>query len=137
MKEKKPEVGAWETDELGRRFRRIGNCIEYEPTITTSNGTVRASALASHNEAMAKVGLNAEATAEKPTSTICPFKRGMSNRCDGERCAMYMDGCALRKLATGLHAKETRGQRCPFLVGGACIQKCELYSNGCKLTAVK
>lgn len=32
------EPGSWERDELGRKFRRVGNSIEYAPTITTTYG---------------------------------------------------------------------------------------------------
>lgn len=35
-----PTVGEWEIDDRGRRYRKIGNSIEYAPLITTTMGVL-------------------------------------------------------------------------------------------------
>ena len=107
------EPGSWERDELGRKFRRVGNSIEYAPTITTSYGIFP----------MGEVPEPKATEAKKPkTWGDCPFR----SKCTTQ-CARYTEsGCG---LVTG--AAPATGKRCPFC--GAhnpliCSEKCALWA---------
>lgn len=113
--------GEWEVDSSGRRFRYDGRCIEYEPTITTSHGTVTQRQLAAMN-AREK---------EKPTFIppkfqpvkICPFKTGMRANCDKEACAWFTDvGCAQKC------PHPAAGKKCPYK-HTACAYDCALRAE--------
>lgn len=110
---KKIETGEWEVDEQGRHFRRVGNSIEYAPTITTSYGIFP----------MGEVPEPKATEAKKPkTCGDCPFR----SKCTTQ-CARYTEsGCG---LVTG--AAPAAGKRCPF--GDAhnpliCNEKCALWA---------
>lgn len=91
------QPGPWERDELGRKFRRVGNSIEYAPTITTSYGIFP----------MGEVPEPKATEAPKPkTWGTCPF----NSKCSPQNCARYTEsGCG---LVTG--AAPIVGRRCPF-----------------------
>ena len=90
------QPGPWERDELGRKFRRVGNTIEYAPTITTSYGIFP----------MGEVPKPREVKEKKPKEWgKCPF----NSRCT-QHCARYTDkGCG---IVTG--EGPAPGRRCPF-----------------------
>lgn len=88
------EPGSWERDELGRKFRRVGNSIEYAPTITTTYGEFEVG----HVPPPPKI------VEEKRPKTWgdCPFR----SKCTTQ-CARYTEsGCG---IVTG--APPVTGQR--------------------------
>ena len=111
---KKIEPGEWEVDERGKHFRRVGNSIEYAPTITTTYGEFEVG----HVPQPPKV-----VEGKRPkTWGDCPFR----SKCTTQ-CARYTEsGCG---LVTG--AAPATGKRCPFC--GAhnpliCSEKCALWA---------
>ena len=129
----------WETDNLGRRFRKVGSCIEYEPTVTIDGIEIPQSEVESFNqmrrEALEKMKRE---TALDQESHSCPFHDGLSIKCDHE-CALYHErACTLPKLITGAPVADTQGKRCPIRqTHRPCDTACILYRNGCILTAIK
>lgn len=112
--------GEWETDEYGRRFRYDGRCIEYEPIITTSHGTVTMKQLASMNAR--EKGKAVTPPAFEPTK-YCPFKTGVSTRCTKDDCAWFTEG----KCAQSCPHPAT-GKKCPHN-NTACKNDCALQSE--------
>ena len=88
---------AWEVDEKGRRFRRVGiGCIEHPMTISTSYGEFEVGKAPKPQQVKDE---------KKKTLWSCPFL----SRCS-PKCARYSDnGCG---IVTG--AGPTVGMRCPF-----------------------
>lgn len=86
----------WETDERGRKFRRVGTSIEYAPTISTPYGTFP----------MGEIPEPKATEAPKPKAWgTCPF----NSKCS-PNCARYTErGCG---IVTG--EAPTVGRRCPF-----------------------
>lgn len=108
------EPGSWERDELGRKFRRVGNSIEYAPTITTTYGEFEVG----HVPPPPKI------VEEKRPKTWgdCPFR----SKCTTQ-CARYGEhGCG---LVTG--EAPSIGGRCPFgskQTPFMCSEKCALWN---------
>ena len=129
----------WETDNLGRRFRKVGSCIEYEPTVTIDGIEIPQSEVESFNqmrrEALEKMKRE---TALDQESHSCPFHDGLSTNCD-HKCALYVEGaCTLPQLITGTPLVDTKGKSCPIRRSSLkCADSCILYRNGCILTAIK
>lgn len=127
----------WETDADGRQFRKVGNCIEYRPTIETSYGTLyqdeaaeQIKRIKEHEEAMRKAAIQAK----KPTR-YCPFKRGRNQlklSCEKE-CTFYDDGCVLANAETA-PTIDTDGRYCP--IAGQCTDGCAMYNHGCNLVEI-
>lgn len=110
---KKIETGEWEVDEQGRHFRRVGNSIEYAPTITTSYGEFEIGFVPQPPKVV---------EGKRPqTRGDCPFL----SRCTAQ-CALYGErGCG---LVTG--EATTTGKRCPFADKHhifSCTEKCALW----------
>lgn len=111
---KKIEVGEWEVDEHGRRFRCVGTAIEYPPTITTTYGEFEMGSVPPPPKIV---------EAERPkTWGECPFL----SRCTTQ-CARYTEsGCG---LVTG--AAPATGKRCPFSDSHSpviCTENCALWA---------
>ncbi len=111
---KKIEPGEWEVDERGKRFRRVGNSIEYAPTITTTYGEFEVG----HVPQPPKI-----VEAKRPqTWGDCPFR----SKCTTQ-CARYTEsGCG---IVTG--APPVTGQRCPFAdkhFFTTCKETCALWT---------
>lgn len=111
---KKIEPGEWEVDERGRHFRRVGNSIEYAPTITTTYGEFEVGSVPTSKNII---------TAERPKPPKdCPFL----SKCT-TKCARYTEsGCG---LVTG--AATATGKRCPFCDAHnplICSEKCALWA---------
>ncbi len=108
------EPGSWERDELGRKFRRVGNSIEYAPTITTTYGEFEVG----HVPPPPKI------VEEKRPKTWgdCPFR----SKCTTQ-CARYTEsGCG---IVTG--EAPSIGGRCPFgskQTPFMCSEKCALWN---------
>lgn len=125
-----PVIGEWQIDKDGRKFRKVGNSIEYATRITTTRGT--------YYEDDIKAGILSKDTPADPqeaapkTRTNCPFKKGVKPACSDE-CAFYRgSGCAFK----GDSGVKTEGRYCPF-TNGPCMDTCALYANGCTLTVFK
>ena len=111
---KKIEPGEWEVDERGRHFRRVGNSIEYAPTITTTYGEFEVGSVPTPKNII---------TAERPKPPKdCPFL----SKCTTQ-CARYTEsGCG---IVTG--APPVTGQRCPFAdkhFFTTCKETCALWT---------
>ena len=82
--------------------------------------------------------LTRQQLSERPPVKIgknCPFREGIDTSCEREKCALFLDGCALSRIG-GQPAKDTRGKMCPLNVyRKACRSDCALYKNGCSLAA--
>ena len=75
---------------------------------------------------------------EKPPVKIgknCPFREGIDTSCELEKCALFLEGCALSRIG-GKPEIDTRGKKCPLNVyRQPCRSDCALYKNGCSLVA--
>lgn len=127
-------TGEWQTDQLGRRFRMVGNCKEYEPEI---NGIPRSVFLASQKaqKQRDKERRNREAAeqAAAQTGRDCPFKIGRNNvKCSCEKsCAFYLDtACAFARMDTPA-TKDTKDMDC--IIARKCNGRCAMYNHGCTL----
>lgn len=85
--------GEWKTDDCGRSYQYDGYCVEFEPKITTSHGTLTRRQLDALN---AREKAKPAPTAVKfPSSKSCPFRTGMNKDCRREACAWFDGtGCA-------------------------------------------
>ena len=140
MKKPTPEPGEWQTEVTPfggvRRYRMIGNCKEYEMEI---NGLPQSVFLESNRRMKEKREAEHEETRRREKETAaqqrnCPFADGIHTNCSQEKCALYVDGCALARLTGRPPAKNTAGLQCPL--GRAktpCRTDCALYKNGCTL----
>lgn len=133
MKRKEIRIGEWEIDRYGRKFRRVGNAIEYAPEIMTTGGTVRADDLEKHNKRMKQERERQEQERrekrEKEPKGRCPLKRSTITKCEST-CVLY-DGDACM-LASGRAEIDTAGKTC-LLTGGQCNDACMLYVGGCMI----
>ncbi len=110
--------GEWEVDGNGKRFRFDGRCIEYEPTVITTCGTITQRQLDDLN-ARKKEKQKPVYKPPEPSKT-CPLKSGMYANCDKEACAWYTaTGCA----QTCPHP--ATGKKCPYK-HTACTYDCAL-----------
>lgn len=138
----------WETDEQGRRFRRIGNAIEYEMVIHTSGIEVPQSELSAFHERQKAADARRKEEAEhraaeeaKKPKYSCPFSSGMYNTCRREECPLYIaDRCSIATIAdrqgVEIEAKTTnKKQRCPFSIYSRC-ESCALHRNGCAIARI-
>ena len=123
-----------EVDQYGKRFRKIGNCIEYEPEI---NGLPRSTFFASQkaqkkaDEERRKREAAEQAAAQ--TGRDCPFKIGRNDlKCSCEKsCAFYQDtACIFARMDTPA-TKDTKGMDC--IIARKCNERCAMYNHGCTL----
>lgn len=123
-----------EVDQHGKRFRKIGNCIEYEPEIS---GLPRSTFFASQkaqkkaDEERRKREVAEQAAAQ--TGRDCPFKIGRNNvKCSCEKsCAFYLDtACAFARMDTPA-TKDTKDMDC--IIARKCNERCAMYNHGCTL----
>lgn len=121
-KDRKPTPpGEWEVDSNGKRFRFDGRCIEYEPTIQTSAGTLTRQQL----EAMhaREKGKPTSAPIQGPSFKTCPLKTGMHSNCTKADCAWYTpEGCAMRC------PHPAAGKKCPYK-NTACANDCAMRAE--------
>lgn len=123
-----------EVDQYGRRFRKVGHCIEYEPEI---NGMPRSVFFASQKAQKQRDEENrkreAAEMAAAQTGRDCPFKIGRNNmKCSCEKsCAFYLDtGCAFARMDTPA-TKDTKDMDC--IIARKCNERCAMYNHGCTL----
>ncbi len=119
----------WKTDSNGKRYRDIVqfgiNVREYEPTITTTEGTF--------TEEQLKTLKRDPVPLPKAINKRCPFRSGITVNCYGDDCALYKNGCTLARIRKS--GNDTNGKRCPF-TGSGCAKDCALYKNGCALAQI-
>ena len=133
-----PEPGEWQTDKYGKRYRKVGNCIEYEPEINGIPQSVFFRSQKAQKEQREKQLKEEQARAAEKAARRrnCPFIESNSRNtdCTLEACALYMDGCTLARLTP---AKDTEGLQCPFSrYRHKCRKDCALYKGGCTLTGI-
>lgn len=123
-----------EVDQYGRRFRKVGNCIEYEPEI---NGVPRSvffrSQKAQKIAAEEQRKRENEALKAKQTNHNCPWKEGRNNvktSCEKD-CPFYHDDGCVFAIADTEPTTDTNGKYCP--IAGRCNERCAMYAHGCKL----
>ena len=125
-----------QVDQYGRRFRKVGNIVEYEPEI---NGVPRSVFFASQkaqkiaDEERRK--RENEAMRQAQTNRDCPFKVGrnqVKTSCEKD-CPFYDGGCVLANAPT-TPTTDTNGKYCP--IAGRCHDRCALYDHGCKLIQI-
>ena len=121
-------AGGWEVDKHGKRFRKVGNIIEYEMEYTfpriKKDPEKDAQALMEANEKYKRLH----------TGKGCPFKDGLNTECLTE-CALYGNtACALAMKETPPD-KGTSGKKCPIYKRD-CNEDCALYFNGCGLISI-
>lgn len=132
----------WQTDERGQRFRMIGGVKEYETIICVDGAQVPQSQLEEFHrqrkEAAERQRKAEQASAaEAPPARICPLREGIDDRCEGSKCALYLNGCVLSQISDRAPAKDTKGLTCPLnRYRTKCREDCALYENGCKITAM-
>jgi hypothetical protein len=129
--------GDWQTDENGRRFRKVGNVIEYEMEI---NGIPRSQFFASQkaNKEAREAQQKAEQQRMREAAAVrrdCPFNDNLHRDCTREQCALFNGkSCTFASLTP---AKDTEGLTCPFnKYHYKCRKDCALYHNGCTLTGI-
>ena len=106
----------WKIDKNGKRYRKVGNVIEYETEVTTTCGVVPMGRL---NE----VVKTEKRTPKHEKLILCPLRDLLKCRPDcvfrsGERCTFGKHG-------------EKPGEICPF-TGRGCTSDCGFYDNGCR-----
>lgn len=123
-----------EVDQYGRRFRKVGNCIEYEPEI---NGVPRS--VFFRSQKAQKVAdeerrkREAEEQAARQTNRDCPWKEGrnqMQTSCEKDCPFYHDDGCVFAIVDTE-PTTDTKDKYCP--IAGRCKERCAMYAHGCKL----
>ena len=118
-----------------RRYRMIGNCKEYEPTIRVDGIEIPQSELAAFNERKERARREAEERANyaQQQQRTCPFSKALDPVCLGDKCAMFASGgCTLSRIAAA--SRKTAGLRCPFNPY-PCRESCALYKGGCTYAA--
>ena len=134
-----PVPGEWEVDQNGRRFRRVGNCIEYAMTINTVGaGEVYADLLPEiqkHLKEQEEQRRKAEAAAlaAAQTGKDCPFKIGRNDlKCSCEKsCAFYQDTACIFARMDRPATKDTKDMDC--IIARKCNERCAMYNHGCTL----
>lgn len=130
----------WKVDEHGRRYREVGNIIEYAPTIHTAHsGTVYVDDLPEINrrrqeqeEQQRKQENEARAAAE--TNKICPLKEGrnqLHTKCE-KSCAFYADAACVFAGMDAQPTRDTKGMDC-IIARKRCGEACAMYNHGCTL----
>lgn len=134
-----PVPGEWQYDEHGRKFRKVGNCIEYAPTIQTAHaGTVYVDELPEVQKRMKEQSEQRikamQAQAKQEPQGHCPFKEARNNihtNCDRD-CVFFDGSCILASI--GRPEQDSKGKYCP--IARICRETCALYHGGCTLTCI-
>ena len=116
--------------ESGRFYRVYGTSREYEPTITTTAGTMTQSEYEAMKNSEVVPGRIED---KRPKVKHCPV-RGQS--CIGDACALFFEGeCHYIKPGSGENVRDTYGLHCPLSKNfGMCRNSCMLRrGKGCGL----
>ena len=131
------EPGEWQTDEHGKRYRKVGNCIEYEPELNGVPQSVFFASQKAQKERDKAFYAEEQRKAKERAAQRrnCPFRDGLQTDCTREACALFVDGCTLARLTP---EKATEGLQCPLSkYKSKCRTDCALYKGGCTLTGIK
>lgn len=127
------EIEYNEVDQYGKRFRKVGHTIEYEPEI---NGVPQSVFLRSQKAQKVADGerwkREAEEHAARQTNRDCPWKEGrnqVKTSCEKD-CPFYHDGCVFAAVLIE-PTTDTKDKYCP--IAGRCKERCAMYAHGCKL----
>ena len=134
--QEEPAPEEWKVDSEGRRFRKVGNVIEYAMTLKTTVGEVYKDQLPGLQKRIkeqqeADRKREAEAMAALRTGRTCPFKRGrnMVNSACEKTCAFYCEtSCVFASIDTPA-AKDTQNMYC--VIAQKCKKDCAMYNQGC------
>lgn len=136
----KTEAGEWQVDERGRRYRKIGSSIEYEPEI---NGVPQSvfirSQKAQREKREAELKEERRKAAERAAQRRnCPLMDGINTDCTREACALFLNGCTLARITDRPPKKATEGLKCPFSrYNSKCRKDCAMFKgNGCIITGI-
>ena len=138
------EPGEWleEVNPYGgvSRYRMIGKVKEYEMMVQIDGIEVPESQVEEFNrrrkeQQAARIEAERRQTTEAQKLRNCPFASGLNPTCTGEKCALYLNGCAFRAL-TDSPGLQTQAKQCPFNSKRPCSDSCALYKNGCVITAI-
>lgn len=110
----------WQTGADGRRFHFDGRCVEYEPKIMTSTGTLTEEQL--HRMNAAKESRTFTPAPSEP-SKRCPFKTGARKDCGKDDCAWWSGGKCAQSCP-----HPAAGRKCPHK-GTVCTYDCALRSD--------
>lgn len=121
-------AGGWEVDKYGKRFRKVGNVIEYELEYIHPR-------IPRNPEREAELRKQeSEREAKRHTGHFCPFKDGLNTGCLTD-CALYgKTACAL-SMKEEPPTKDTKEKNCP-IYKKKCNETCALYFNGCGLVSI-
>ena len=130
-----PAAPEWQYDKWGKKYRKVGNCIEYAPTITVDGVEVYQDELEEfhkRNREVQQKWREEEALKAQQTRTdkICPLQDALhiQKKCSTD-CAMYTaTGCAMKHRKA---AADTAGKPCPYM--RQCKADCALYDQGCTI----
>ena len=110
-----------ETDSQGRRFRRVGDCIEYEPVIMTTRGSLTQTQL----QTAQKTAPEKIVTVKRQPEKTCPFKSQYNLKCD-RGCQWYSGSeCLLRSQES---SSDTALKKCP-VSHRTCLPDCVMMDN--------
>ena len=114
------DIGEWQIDKNGRRFRMIGNIKEHEPEISVHGVMIPIS----QADTVRKNCENKQITEAEPVLGFCPLRASRVHiRCE-PGCAFYDNGC--------MKSTQTLGKRCP-LSNQICTESCMLYDGECQI----
>ena len=126
----------WQYDEWGRKFRKVGNSIEYATILETTHGSVYADELEAHQERWKQEDekrIKEQKHSKEILQKICPFKigkHGVYVNCNSD-CVLYDDSACILTITDMNPTKDTKDRYCP--ISGRCKEKCAMYAHGCKL----
>lgn len=136
----KVETSEWQTDESGKRYRRVRGTIEYEEEILVNGVYVPVSKAESYRAEIQtskqKLMGTFKTAKNRPEHKTCPFSSGANNDCKLEKCHLYIKNkCAIAIIADTQGIKQTdslttQATKCPFSVYGRC-ENCALNNGGC------
>ena len=133
--EEPAEAPVWQYDKWGKKYRKIGNCIEYAPTVTVDGIEVYQDELEEHNRRNreAKKRMQEEENRrmqQQATGKVCPLQDPLhfQTKCRTD-CAMYTPtGCTMKHRPA---QADTKGRPCPYM--RTCQECCALYDQGCTI----
>ena len=128
-------MSEWQYDKFGKKYRKIGNCIEYCPTVTIDGIEVYQDEVEEFNrnrkEAMERNRQEENnRIQQQQTRKVCPLNRFASFQPECKTdCGLYRPtGCAMKHTQA---TQDTQGRPCPFL--RKCDPSCAMYDHGCTM----
>lgn len=130
--DQKKNIGEWQYDSNGRRYRiDEAGCIEYAMILQTTSGAVYADEIEKHNKRLAESKKRQEPAKDSQIMKVCPFKAGRIRcQCDSG-CAFYGDTSCRLSMPDVVPHEDTEGMLCP--IARQCTKDCAMYNNGCTL----